>query len=343
MPNWSVRTKTSSSKPAKDPVNTGAEDGAASPERRSGTDRRRPIRVRSPHDETAWEAFTDFAGRVWKKADQDQIFFMAGAIAFNVLVAIIPLFLASLGIAGQILQRQVQNPGEVLVGYLLGILPEVSTEFEAAAQQLADNLLDASRQATILGLVLLVWISTRLVGTLRAALKEVFDVGQDRNIVRGKIFDIKIVVIGGTLFTVNVVFTIVARLVNNLLTQASSQYLNVRPLDFLQGFYVKAIAVLSGWVMFVLIYRYLPFRRIHWSTAIVAATFTTIVFELLKLAFSLYAANWAQWDNVYGNVANAIILFLWIYYIAVIFILGGEIGQVYALRRIRRQQKQRLV
>jgi membrane protein len=340
-----VRTKTSSSSP--DPheaVSTkGAALGAAPDERRSGAERRRPLRVRSPHDETFLEAAADFVTRVWKKADQDQIFFLAGAISFNVLVAIIPLILASLGITGQILQRQVSNADKVLVEYVLGAIPDVSPAFEAEAHRLANDLLAASARITIVGLVLLVWVSTRLVGTLRAALKEVFDVGADRNIIMGKLFDMKIVVLGGSLFAVNVVFTFVADLVNNILTQASSQYLGVQPLHVLEAFYVRAIAVLGGWVMFLLVYRYLPYRRIHWSTAVVAASFTALVFELLKRAFSWYVANWAQYDNTYGNVANIVIFFLWVYYTAVIFVLGGEIGQVYALRRIRKRQKQRLV
>lgn len=327
-----MRTKTSSSEPGR----------AAPADRRSGTDRRTSIRIRSPHDETFLEAASDFVARVWKKADQDQIFFLAGAISFNVLVAIIPLLLASLGIAGQILRAQVGNPSEVLVGYLLGAIPDVSPEFRAVALAQANKLLEASGRLTIVSLVLLVWVSTRLVGTLRAALKEVFDVGTDRTIVMGKLFDMKIVVLGGSLFAVNVVFTFVADLVNKMLTHAGSQYLGVRPLAFLEEFYVRAIAVFGGWVMFLLIYRYLPFRRIHWSTAVVAASFTAIVFELLKRAFSWYVANWAQYDNTYGNVANVVIFFLWVYYTSVIFVLGGEIGQVYALRRIRRRQKQRL-
>jgi hypothetical protein len=31
------------------------------------------------------------------------------------------------------------------------------------------------------------------------------------------------------------------------------------------------------------------------------------------------------------------------YYLALAFVLGGEVGQVYALRRIRKRQKERLV
>ena len=321
---------------------TGAANGADPGDQRGGADRRRPLRIRSPHDETFLEGLGDFVRRVWNKGDQDQIFFMAGAIAFNILVAIIPLLLASLGIAGLFLRRQAANPEDVLLGYILNAIPEVSAEFEQGIRTRLVALLNNSSRNTVVGLVLLVWVSTRLIGTLRAALKEVFDVGQDRNIIQGKIFDIKIVLIAGTLFSVNVVLTVALNLVDGLLTQAGKQYFGVTPLDWVHGFYLNAIAVITSWVMFLLIYRYLPYRRVHWKTALYAATFTTTLFELLKRLFTWYVVNWANYSTTYGNVTVAIILFLWVYYMSVIFILGGEVGQVASLRRIRKRQKQRL-
>ncbi|HSL71339.1 MAG TPA: YihY/virulence factor BrkB family protein, partial [Longimicrobiales bacterium] len=322
------------------PGATDAEPNAA--ERRFGPDRRRPIRVRSPHDETLREAAGDFVRRVYKKADQDQIFFMAGAIAFNVLVAIVPLLLATLGIAGQILQKRLANPEETLLRYIRTAIPPVSEEFAASVRTLLSNLLDKSSGFTIVGLVLLVWFSTRLVGTLRATLREVFDVGQDRSIVAGKLFDIKIVVITGSLFAVNVSLTFIADLINALIIRYGRAWFGLQPLSFVEGLYLNALAIGSAWIMFLLVYRYLPFRGIHWRTAVVAATFTTTLFELLKRAFAWYVSNIADYASTYGNLATLIVLFLWVYYSAIIFILGGEVGQVAALRRIRRRQKERL-
>ncbi|MGH7466656.1 MAG: YihY/virulence factor BrkB family protein [Longimicrobiales bacterium] len=339
----SWRAKTSFSDPAPATPSSPAEPGAAgadSPvaERRHESDRRRPVRIRSPHNETPLEALADFARRVYKKADQDQIFFMAGAIAFNLLVAIVPLLLATLGITGQILQKRVPNPEETLLGYILSAIPPVSQAFEQGMREILRSLLSKSSGFTVVGLTLLVWVSTRLIGTLRAALREIFDVGQDRGIIAGKLFDMKMVVAAGTLFALNVSFTFIADIARSY----GERFFGVQPLDFVESFYLIAVAVVSAWIMFLLIYRYLPFRRIHWRTAIVAATFTTTFFELLKRVFAFYVSRIADYGSTYGNVANFIILFLWVYYSAIIFILGGEVGQVAALRRVRRQQKQRL-
>ena len=39
-----------------------------------------------------------------------------------------------------------------------------------------------------------------------------------------------------------------------------------------------------------------------------------------------------------GTLAAGAIIVLWVYYAALVFVLGGEVGQVYELRRIRRLQ-----
>jgi membrane protein len=92
----------------------------------------------------------------------------------------------------------------------------------------------------------------------------------------------------------------------------------------------------SIWVLFLLVYRYFPPRRVPWRTALTAATFTGVLFESTKYLFSWYVTNAANFTTVYGGLTGAAILFFWIYYGAIVFILGGEVAQVYTMSRTRR-------
>ena len=302
-------------------------------------DERRHRPGKPSHDETFLEGLRDFARRVYLKADQDGIFFMAGAIAFNLVVAIVPLLLAILGITGIVLQNRVENPSQILFDYIFQALPPAGPEFQEYVRvQLLQGLLNKSSGFLGFGLLFLIWVSTRLVGTLRFALREIFDIGEDRNIIKGKWFDVQMVITAGSLFAVNAAATVLV----NTITQTGTELLGVHPTAWFEKYLLVVVAALSIWLMFVLIYRYLPFRRIHWRTALVAATFTTVMFELLKRAFAWYALNVAEYSSTYGNFINLVIIVLWMYYIALSFVLGGEVGQVYALRRIRKRQKERL-
>ena len=52
----------------------------------------------------------------------------------------------------------------------------------------------------------------------------------------------------------------------------------------------------------------------------------------MKGGFAWFASSVADYSSVYGNLAVAAILFFWIYYSAVVFILGGQVARVYEIR-----------
>jgi membrane protein len=302
-------------------------------------------RPRAPRQERtlrarARAASGDFVRRVYKKAEQDQIFFMGGAIAFNVLVAIVPLALAAIGVAGFFLQAQEDvSPAAPVVQYLLQVLPPVSPEFADYMSEMLNEIISQSTGLFTIGTIVFAWLATRLVGTLRAALREIFDIQQDRGIIAGKFFDLQMVFVAGTLLALNIMITIGLQGV----TEAGIQFLRIADQQgsLLGNLIGQALAFLTIWFMFVLIYRYLPARRIQWRTALISATFTALLFELMKAGFALYFRN-ANYASTYGALGFFAIVVIYVYYMALAFILGGEVGQVASLQRIRRRQKERL-
>ncbi len=301
--------------------------------------------LRAPRDReprgAALADISDFFVRLYKKLEQDNIFFLSGAIAFNIVVAIVPLILAVLGITGLLLRSKYgENAANQVLRLISEVLPPLNPELLAWFQETLKNLISRATGFVGVGSIFLIWIATRLVGTLRTALREIFDIEVDRGIVLGKLFDMGMVIAAGTLFAVNVGVTVVIELVGNY----GRSVLGIDPVSFraADSLMLTALAFLSIWFMFVLIYRYLPKRRIQWRIAMIAATFTAVLFELMKMLFGWYVTNVAAYNSTYGAFATLIIFLLWIYYMSVAFVIGGEVGQVAALRRIRRRQKERL-
>jgi membrane protein len=281
----------------------------------------------------------DFSVRVWDKAGQDDIFFLAGGIAFNVLVAAVPFLLLLVSIFGFVLGAMVDNPQEAAVEYVFTILPP-SGEVETWTRAFVEEAVGGATRFGLLGLILFIWFSTRLIGSLRAAMRAIFDLREDRGIIAGKIFDAQMVIVAGTLFLVNTGITVVLEAVQThgveLLGVGGGR------MEALRSAWAQLLALAFIFLMFVLIYRYLPARRTPWRIALVAATFTAVAWEVLKGAFAWYVANFAQHATMYGALATLVLLVFWIYYSAVVFILGGEVGQVYDLYRIRRRQRELL-
>jgi membrane protein len=77
-------------------------------------------------------------------------------------------------------------------------------------------------------------------------------------------------------------------------------------------------------------------------TALLASLFTSVMFELARNLFTFYVAR-TNPNSIYtGTIAAIIVVVLWVYYAALIFVLGGEVAQVYDLRRVRRMQREQL-
>jgi membrane protein len=92
--------------------------------------------------------------------------------------------------------------------------------------------------------------------------------------------------------------------------------------------------------MFFALYKFLPNRKIRWRTALLAAVFTSTMFEVAKNVFTAYVAEFNPGSVYTGTLYALVIIVFWVYYAAMIFILGGEVGQVYELRRVRRLQRE---
>lgn len=271
------------------------------------------------------------ARQLWAKVMEDDVFFMASAVAFSIIVAALPLLLLAVGITGYVLSAQVADPVEGTVSAIVGLFPQGAGDGNVAGivRGIVEGVVDQRSGFTLLGALLFVWLATRLVGTLRVVLRQVFRVEKDRGVVHGKLFDILVVVVGALLITLNLGVTVAFGAA--LRRGGEALGMDGGALGFMDAAAGHLLALASIWALFLVVYRYLPAQRIPWRIAMVGATFAALAHEALKLGFSWYATSVADYTSAWGNLSTVGVLFFWIYYEAVVFILGGEVAHVAAL------------
>lgn len=293
-------------------------------------------RHHAPHG--AWHKVRDFLGLLWKKFGDDDAFFLSAGIAWGLLFAMVPLLTLVIGLTGFVLSARFEDPTQAVVAMFAGALPE-----GGAAANLADLLRNLVAEVmvnrtglTVAGAIVFVWLATRLSGSLRSTLFRVFETGKRRGLVHGKLYDIMVVIVGVVLVTLNLGVTIVFSAAMDFGVDIFGW--GGRTVSLAERFLGTVIAFVSIWTLFLLIYRYLPARRTPWRTTLVAATFAAVAHEALKFGFSSYVTEVANYTSTLGNLATAAILLLWIYYGALVFILGGEVAHVYTMLRARRTE-----
>jgi membrane protein len=82
-------------------------------------------------------------------------------------------------------------------------------------------------------------------------------------------------------------------------------------------------------LLFAMIYKLLPREHIGWGDVWIGALVTAALFTLGKYLIGLYIAK-AGIADAYGAAGSLVVLLIWVYYSAQIFLLGAEFTWVYA-------------
>lgn len=75
-----------------------------------------------------------------------------------------------------------------------------------------------------------------------------------------------------------------------------------------------------------LIYTIAPSKVIPSRSTTYGALFTTIIWTIATAIFSYYLSHFANYNVIYGNLSNIIILMMWIYIISYVFVMGIAIN-----------------
>jgi membrane protein len=280
----------------------------------------------------------EFLRLLWEKFDDDDAFFLSAGIAWGVLFALVPLLTLGIGLTGFVLSARFEDPTQAVVALFTGALPAVgaTANFADLLRNLVAEVMVNRTGLTVIGALVFVWLATRVSGSLRSTLFRVFETGVRRGLVHGKLYDILVVIVGVVLVTLNLGVTIVFAAAVDFGVDIFGW--GGRTVSLAERLVGALIALASIWTLFLLVYRYLPARRTPWRTAVVGATVAALAHEALKFGFSHYITELANYTSTLGNLATAAILLLWIYYSALVFIVGGEVAHVYSMLRARRTQ-----
>ncbi len=87
------------------------------------------------------------------------------------------------------------------------------------------------------------------------------------------------------------------------------------------------------YVVFSLIYWLVPNLKIRYKSVFFGSVFATVGWILTSVGFSFYVSSFGNYSSTYGSIGAIIVLMMWLYFSAIILMLGGQINAVYGERR----------
>lgn len=91
---------------------------------------------------------------------------------------------------------------------------------------------------------------------------------------------------------------------------------------------LKLVPFLLTWLMFSLIYKWVPNTPVKFSHAALGALFAGLFFTLGKTVFVWYITTFPSYQAIYGALATIPIMFVWVQLSWKVVLLGGQFASV---------------
>jgi membrane protein len=248
------------------------------------------------------------------------------SIAYYTLFSLAPILLIVVALAGLAFGRDAARGA--LVDQLSGLMGGKSAE---ALQAMIESASDpkTGMTASLIGILAALITLTGAFGEVQSALNAIWKAKSRRStlsrLMRARLASLGLVVTSGFLLTVSLVVSAALAALSNYLKAV-----------FPAGEFALQVTdiVISGTLltgMFAAIYKVLPDTPIAWRDVAIGALVTTGLFEGGKYVIALYIGK-SNVASSYGAAGALIILLLWIFYSAQIFLLGAEFTRAFARR-----------
>jgi membrane protein len=254
---------------------------------------------------------------------------MGAAIAYYTLFSIAPLLVIVIAIAGLVFGAEAAQNS--IVAQLEGL---VGHEGAVAVQGLLKSASEPTRGvlSTVASGITLVIGATTVFAEVQSALDRIWEApaakktGGVLTMLRKRLLSLGMVLVLGLLMLVSLVLSAALAALGKWWGGFFGEWETL--LHFIN--FAVSFAVITG--LFAAIYRIMPRAEIAWRDVWIGAVVTALLFTIGRFLIGLYLGKSAVTSG-FGAAGSMVVLLIWVYYSAQIFLLGAEFTWVYAHER----------
>jgi membrane protein len=251
---------------------------------------------------------------------------MGAALAYYTLFSIAPLLLIVISVAGMVFGDAAAR-GEISE-QLAGLM---GAQGAAAIEGLLQNAHRPERGAiaTAVGAAVLLLGATSVFGELQNALDRIWHAPQKKmsgwwSLLRSRLLSFGMILALAFLLMVSLVAGAALAALGKWWGPAFAAWQTLAHL--LDALVSLGLATL----MFAIIYKVIPRARIEWRDVWTGAALTAVLFAVGKMLIGLYLGR-SGVASAFGAAGSLVVVMVWVYYSAQIFLLGAELTRAYAL------------
>jgi membrane protein len=259
--------------------------------------------------------------RVVRGMGEDDATHLAAGVAYYAMFSVIPLILGLLAIMGLALNSPPLQQR---------FLDFVTSNMPGSSGFVSSNVEQVVRwrgTLSVVAIISLLWSGRAVFAAMNRAINRAWGIRKDRPFYIALPQQMAMTIILGGLLLLSTISSSVIQVLNNQIFGASHQ----EPLVDLGLSYFALYGVPSVITLFnfLLVYRFVPNRKMRWSYAWPGALVAAALFESAKVIFFWYLESYAAYNQLYGPLASVMAFLFWAYWSSLILILGAEICYEY--------------
>lgn len=260
----------------------------------------------------------------------------AAAIAYYALLSLFPLLFFLVAIGSSILKNQ-QVQQQVLT-FVTESLPTARDLVEKNIE----HMLEIQGTVGLVGTIGLVWTATAVFNALTHNINRAWRDAGTHNFLRGRLMAL---VIAGSLIGLLLILSLFVITIFNLLAQLTIPLLG--DVSFFTSLLGRVLTQLIPWLLtylvFLLLYWWVPNTKVRWSEANWGALVAASAWEVNRSGFIWYLnSGLARYQLIYGSLGAVVALILWIYLSSLIVLFGAHLSAAIAHHLRPKDQKKGL-
>ena len=254
---------------------------------------------------------------------------MGAAIAYYTVFSLAPMLVMVIAIAGLVFGQKAAE------GALFGGLTELVGAESAGAVQAMLRSASSTRTgilATVVGFGTLIIGATAVFSELQSALNVIWKapasggLGVWHHLLKSRLLSLSVVLVIG--------FLLLVSLVISTALAVFSDYLDWILPGFATILHVIHLTLSFGFttVLFAMMFKILPDNPVEWEEVWLGGAVAALLFTVGKHLISFYIGS-SNMASTYGAAGALIIVLVWVFYSAQIFLLGAEFAKAYSDQR----------
>jgi len=271
-----------------------------------------------------WDVLSDSVKNFRQNGDGNQ----AAAIALYAILSAIPLLILTIIAAGSFFSSNPHIQTDI-VGAIQNFHPYFS---EKIIEQLG-QIEGKSKVLGWIGVLGLVWLSAAIFNAIDSALNIIFRSRQKRKYFVSKLMALGMIpaawFIGGLSVLISYVAALLAK--EPLILPGAGEISLTLPAQIVLRYIVPYLMVV---ILVTAIYRIIPTLKIRFSVALAGSAVFAFLLEIAKQFFTGYVTNYTGYHIIFGSLETVVILLIWVFYVALIFLFTAEMMSSFQRRDV---------